>query len=239
MSSPAWHHPLDAIADRPRREAALAVAAAWAAFIAGLVVGGEVAGPASFAVAAVSGAALVFLGFAAASRCRALPRSTTVHQARLAFLSLAVGTALGVANLAANWVIAEADPRLRALLVERMATINPLDAVLAAPLVEEVAVRLFLMSAMALVVSRFTSRPGLAFAIALVGSAYFFASLHLGRPFPDNPTLARYYRAALLTKYTLAGVPLGWLFWRWGLPYAILCHVAANAAHLALQESLF
>jgi hypothetical protein len=224
---------------RPRREAALAVAAAWCAFIAGLVVGGEVASPSSFAVVGVSGAALVFLGFAAASRCRTLSLNTTAQRARLAVLSLAAGTALGVANLAANWVIAEADPRVRALLVERMATINPVDAVLAAPLVEEVAVRLFLMSVIAWLASRFTKRAALAFAIALVGSAFFFALLHLGRPFPDNPMLANYYRAELLTKYTLAGVPLGWLFWRWGLPYAILCHVAANAAHLALQESLF
>jgi hypothetical protein len=51
--------------------------------------------------------------------------------------------------------------------------------------------------------------------------------------------LANYYRAALLTKYTLAGLPLGWIFWRWGLPYAILCHVAANAVHLAFQAGLF
>jgi hypothetical protein len=36
-----------------------------------------------------------------------------------------------------------------------------------------------------------------------------------------------------------AGLPLGWIFWRRGLPYAILCHIAANAAHLALQEGVF
>jgi hypothetical protein len=75
---------------------------------------------------------------------------------------------------------------------------------------EEVAVRLFLMSVMAWIVSRFTKRTGLAFAIALVGSALFFALLPLGRPFPDNPGLANTYRAALMTKYALAGVPLGW-----------------------------
>lgn len=216
-----------------------AVAAAWCAFIAGAIAGGEVEDPASLALAGVIGAALVFIGFAAASRCRTLSRRVTVQRSRLAVLSLAAGTALGVANLAANWLIAALDLRLRALLVERMATLEPLEAVVASPLMEEVAVRLFLMSVMAWVVFRFTKRAGLAFAIALVGSAFFFALLHLGRPFPDNPGLANTYRAALMTKYTLAGVPLGWLFWRWGLPYAILCHVAANAAHLALQGSLF
>jgi hypothetical protein len=59
------------------------------------------------------------------------------------------------------------------------------------------------------------------------------------RPMPADSLLANYYRAALLAKYTLAGLPLGWIFWRWGLPYSILCHVAANAAHLVLQHGIF
>jgi hypothetical protein len=104
---------------------------------------------------------------------------------------------------------------------------------------EEVVVRLFLMSAIAWAASRFTKRVGLVFAIALAGSAFFFALPHLGRPFPEDPTLASFYGAALVVKYTLAGLPLGWIFWRWGLPYAILCHIAANAIHFALQGSLF
>ncbi len=160
-------------------------------------------------------------------------------RARLALLSLAAGTGLGVANLAANKAIAAMDPGLRALMVERMATLAPLEGLIASPLIEEIAVRLFLMSAIAWIVFRVTKRATLAFAIALVGSALFFALLHLDRPVPDKPALANYYRAALVTKYTLAGLPLGWIFWRWGLPYAILCHIAAYAAHLALQDNLF
>jgi hypothetical protein len=232
-------NPLNAIVDRTRTEAARAVAAAWLALMAGLMAGGDIEDAASFAVAGVSGAALVFLGFAAASRCRALPRSLNADRARRTLLALVLGMGLGIANLAVNRAIAEADPRLRALLVERMATLEPLTALVASPIVEEVAVRLFFMSAIAWVVSRFTRRASLAFAIALVGSTLFFALLHLGRPMPGDPTVAHYYRAALLTKYTLAGAPLGWVFWRWGLPYAILCHVAANAAHLAIQKGLF
>ena len=57
--------------------------------------------------------------------------------------------------------------------------------------------------------------------------------------FAADPMLADYYRAALMTKYTLLGVPLGWVFWRWGLPYTILCHSAANATHMALQWGVF
>jgi membrane protease YdiL (CAAX protease family) len=130
-------------------------------------------------------------------------------------------------------------PAFRALLLERMAAIRPRDAILAAPLIEEVSIRLFLMSAIAWVVSRLTTRGEAAFAIALVGSALVFALLHLFRPVPLDPALANSYRAALTVKYTLAGVPLGWLFWRWGLPYAMLCHLAANAAHIALEWTVF
>jgi len=227
------------IVDRPPRESAAARAAAWLAFMAGLLLGGEVDDAGSLAVAGASGAVLVLLGFAAASRCRPLARRSNPQRARLALLSLAIGTALGLANLAANWTIAEAEPKLRALLAERIATIDPLEAVIASPILEEVALRLFFMSALAWVVFRFTRRPTLAFAIALIGSASFFASLHLARPFPGDSSLSTYYRAALMTKYTLAGVPLGWVFWRWGLPYAILCHAAGNAAHLALQGRVF
>lgn len=162
----------------------------------GLAVGGEVPDTGSFAVAATSGAVLVLLGFAAASRCRRLARRSNSQRARLALLSLAVGTALGVANLAANWTIAEAEPELRAVLAERIATVDPLDAVVTSPILEEVAIRLFFMSALAWVVFRFTRRPTLAFAIAVIGSASFFALLHLARPFPGDPALAAYYRAA-------------------------------------------
>jgi membrane protease YdiL (CAAX protease family) len=227
------------IDDRWDKTSAPALGAAWLAFVAGLVFGGEVDDLASLSVAALAGAALVVLGFGAAWRCRTLTRRVNADRARLALLSLAAGTLLGLANLAANVAIAAAHPRIQALLAARMTRLQPLDGIVAAPLVEEVLVRLFLMSVMAWVVFRLTRRSGPAFLVALVGSSFIFATLHLGRPFPDDPALADYYRAALLLKYTLAGLPLGWIFWRWGLPYAMLCHAATNAAHLVLQRHFF
>jgi membrane protease YdiL (CAAX protease family) len=227
------------IADRPRKEAALAFVAAWLAFMAGLVIGREVEDAVSLAIAGVIAAALVFLGFGAASHAGRQPRRVLARHAPLTLLSVAAGVGLGLANLAANKAIAAIDPRLRRLLSERMATLDPLEGLLASPLLEEITVRLFLMSAIAWVVRRMTKRADLALAIALVCSSLFFALLHLERPFPDDPALSNSYRAALVTKYALAGLPLGWMFWRWGLPYAILCHVAANAAHLVLQDRLF
>jgi Type II CAAX prenyl endopeptidase Rce1-like len=218
---------------------AFAVAAAWLGFIAGLLVGGEIQDASSFAIAGATGAALVIVGYAAAARVRTSPHHANPQRTQLGLISLAAGAALGVVNLAANWAIAASHPAFRALLVERTSTLAPLVGVVGAPLMEEIAVRLFLMSTIAWVVFRVTKRAGLAFAVALVGSAFVFALLHLDRPMPGDPMLANAYRAALLAKYTLAGLPLGWIFWRWGLPYAILCHMAANAAHLLLQKGVF
>jgi membrane protease YdiL (CAAX protease family) len=207
--------------------------------VAGPWLGGDVVDAGSLALTGAIGATFVLAGFAAVWRCRPLAPRGAADPSRLVLLSLAAGTALGMANLAANWAIAEWDPRLRALLVQRMAAIGWRSAVVAAPLVEEVAVRLFLMSAIAWVVSRFTDRAGLVFAIALVGSAFVFALLHLARPLPADSMLANSYRALLLVKYTMAGLPLGWIFWRWGLPHSIVCHAAANAAHIAFQGLVF
>jgi membrane protease YdiL (CAAX protease family) len=213
--------------------------AAWVALAAGLYLQGDVRDAWSFALAGVIGAAIVAVGFAAASRCRGLAPRGPRSRVRLALLSLALGTAVGVANLAANWAIAASHPTLRMLLAERMTRIGFVDAVIAAPFVEEVVVRLFLMSVIAWLVSQVTRRAGLIFAIALVASAVVFAVMHLDRPMPADRLLAGYYRAALLAKYTMAGVALGWSFWRWGLPYSILCHGAVNAVHLALEDRVF
>jgi membrane protease YdiL (CAAX protease family) len=213
--------------------------AAWVALVAGLYLQGGVRDAWSFALVGVIGAALVVVGFAAASRCRDLRPGGRGNRVRLALLSLAMGTAVGVANLAANWAIAASHPALRILLTERMTRIGFVDAVIAAPLVEEVVVRLFLMSVIAWLVSRVTRRAGVILAIALVGSAVVFAAMHLDRPMPADRLLAGYYRAALLAKYTMAGVALGWSFWRWGLPYSMLCHAAVNAVHLALEDRIF
>lgn len=221
------------------KDARAALVATWAAFMAGLRIGGDIEDAGSLVIAGVGGAMLVFLGFAAATRSRVLSPDSKANRPRIALLSLTAGIALGLANLAGNWLIAASHPALGAIMNQRVTTVTPLDGLVVAPLVEEIAVRLFLMSAIAWVVSHWAKPAPLAFAVALVGSSLFFALLHLDRPMPDDAMLAHYYRSALLAKYTLAGLPLGWIFWRWGLPYSILCHAAANAAHLAVQQRVF
>ena len=95
------------------------------------------------------------------------------------------------------------------------------------------------MSAIAWAVSRFTRNSSAMFVTALCGSAVVFALLHLSRPLPGDAALANYYRLALVVKYTLAGLPLGWVFWRVGLPYAIVCHAVGNATHLVVPRFVF
>ena len=223
----------------PPRERAIAIAAAWLAFVGGLSIGGDIDSLAAFGINAAIGALLVIIGFAAVWPQRPLPRRELPQRIRLGLWVMAVGVACGLANLAANWLIAQRDPAIRMLLVERMATLDPVDGLITSPIVEEIAVRLFLLSAIAWLARRVTRRSGVAFVIGLLGSSVVFAALHLARPFPGDPSLATYYRTTLLAKYTLAGLPLGWVFWRWGLPYSILCHAVVNGVHVALQSRVF
>lgn len=217
----------------------VAFVAAWLAFIAGLVLGGDIEDAETLIAAAAGGAALVYFGFAAAARCRVVSPPTSHERTRLAALSLVAGAGLGLANLAANWLIAASDPAIGALMIERLATRQPLHGLVASPLVEEITFRLFLMSGIAWAVSRVSRNATTAFGIALVASSLIFAVLHLERPMPDDPMLANSYRAMLVAKYSLTGVPLGWIFWRWGLPYAFVAHGAANGAHLVVQDLFF
>ena len=227
------------VVDRSPKQALVAVISTSMGFVIGLAAGGEIEDVASMAIAAASGVVIAVLGFAAASRCRPMPARTTADHFRLLGLSLLIGTALGLANLAANWAIAAMHPAFREVLRQRVTTLNPIVGVVGSPLVEEILVRLFLLSVTAWIVLRLTPRRDLAFMVALFVSSVFFALLHLDRQMPQDATLANYYRLVLLIKYTLAALPLGWIFWRWGLPHAIASHVAGNAAHLLAQHDLF
>jgi hypothetical protein len=85
-------HRLGAILDPQRNAVALPVAAAWLAFMAGLVIGDDVEGTTAIGVGGVIGAALVVVGFAAASRSRVLARHSNRRCLRLCGLSLAAGS---------------------------------------------------------------------------------------------------------------------------------------------------
>jgi hypothetical protein len=47
------------------------------------------------------------------------------------------------------------------------------------------------------------------------------------------------YVVGMAAKSSAAGLLLGGIFWRWGLPYSIVCHSTANGIHLLLMPLLF
>jgi membrane protease YdiL (CAAX protease family) len=186
------------------------------------------------------GLALVTAGFALASRVRPLPRKALeIGAVRMTVLAVAVGVALGMANLLANLSLAMVDASIRAMLVDRFATLSPWGSILAAPVVEEIAMRLVLMSAVAWIAARFTKDPQTVFLVALWLTALAFGLMHIFRPMPDRSPFDLIYAAGVVLKSGLASLVLGWVYWRLGLPYAIVCHSLTNATHRLLAPLVF
>jgi len=225
------------VVDRPARQGALAIGATWAALLA--VLAQDVDDLAGAVLAGLLGLAPIILGFAAASRCRPLAQRTFAERGRLAGLTVAIGAALGAANLCSNYLIAMIHPSIREMLIERFVRVKTWGAMTDTPVTEEIAFRLVFLSCAAWVTSRFVKRPGGAFVIALWVSSFVFGFLHVLRPLPLDLNLAFAYGTAVVLKSGLAGVALGWVFWRWGLPYSMLCHSVTNGAHRLLEPLLF
>ena len=187
---------------------------------------------------AIVGAAFAFcasaIGFAAVGRARPLPRRSLREHARLIALSLVIGSALGIANLIANYGIASLDSRIYVQMTEQYAKFSAWSGVFASPLLEEIGLRLFLMGGIAWLLTRSTDDRRTVFLVALTVSALVFALLHLLRP-----TAGVLHATGVVLKTGAAGLLLGWIFWRWGLPYSIVCHGTTNAVHLLAMPVLF
>ena len=73
--------------------------------------------------------------------------------------------------------------------------------------------------------------------VALVVSALLFGAAHL----PAWLAAAHVtfgLVAGVLVLNGVGGLLLGWIFWRWGLPYAILCHFVGDVVVQALGPRL-
>jgi membrane protease YdiL (CAAX protease family) len=231
---------MNIVADRSPRDGAVAMGAAWLAFVAALPFAeSDGVDLAYMLIGGLIGAGLVVTGYAAASRLRPMRPRESSGRVRLAVLAIASGAALGIANLAANFGMAAADPALDQALRERLTTISPWTSMFAAPLFEEVAYRLFFLSVLAWIVARFTKNPRTIFVVAMLISAVVFGMMHLDRPMPDDASLAFLYSTGIVAKTAAASFLLAWIFWRWGLPHAILAHAAANATHELLSPLVF
>ena len=181
--------------------------------------------------------AAVAIGLAAVRDVRPMPSRTAIERARLMGTSLALGVALGLGNLAANYAIASLDPAIHAQMIEQWARFSAWSAVFAGPLVEEIVYRLVIMGGTAWVVRRFTDDGRLVFMIALAVSSVLFGIAHI---LPGSrPTTGAVHALGVAVKSSAGGVALGWVFWRRGLPYSVACHGMANAVHLLVGPALF
>lgn len=181
------------------------------------------------------GAAMV--GLAAVERVRPLPDRAAAERLRLVAWSLLLGCVLGAANLAANYAIASLDAGIRDEMVRQWAEFSAWSIVFTGPLLEELGYRLLLMGGTAWLVSRLTTDRRIIFVTALAVSSIPFGVAHV---LPSSrPTVGLVHALAVAFKSGAAGVLLGWVFWRWGLPYSIICHCMANAVHLVAWPAIF
>jgi len=179
----------------------------------------------------------VAIGLAAVAHVRPLSARTAAERLRFFGLSLLAGAVLGIGNLLANYAIASLDVRIHDQMIEQWAAFSAWSAVFAGPLVEEIGYRLLLMGGTAWLVSRMTDNRHTAFVSALAVSAALFGVAHI---LPSSrPTTGVLHAVGVALKSGAAGVALGWVFWRKGLPYSVACHCTANAVHLLAAPLLF
>lgn len=154
---------------------------------------------------------------------------------RLALQTLAIGAGLGIANLLVNYGMAAWKPLINEQMLSRWAQFHPWSVVVSGPILEEIAFRLVFLGALAWIAARFTDNHATIASVALGVSALLFGVAHIFYGGVDDPL----YVVGMAVKSSAAGLLLGWVFWRRGLPYSIACHCTANAAHLLLMPALF
>ena len=178
-------------------------------------------------------------GFSAASRWRRAPVHDSLARLRIAVASLLAGAALGGVLLSLLVAFAQAEPRLRARFADRLAEPwwRPWALGFESSILEEVIFRLFAMGVLGWIATRIVKHGRTPTAIALGASSLLFAVAHLPAWSSATPvTTALVVGVVLLNG--LGGLLLGWAFWRWGLPYAILCHFAGDVVIQSLAPKL-
>jgi membrane protease YdiL (CAAX protease family) len=151
---------------------------------------------------------------AAVAKHRCLPKRSTVDHLRLGALTFALGIGLGTANLAANYGMAVFDSAIYEQMVTRWARFSPWSTVVTGPIMEEIAFRLVLLGGLAWIGGRFTDNRPAIFYVALGLSSLLFGLAHTTYGGVDHPV----YAIGMAVKSGAAGMLLGWVFWRRGLP---------------------
>jgi len=180
-------------------------------------------GPSEFVVAILAGLLIAGVAWFIDSRAAGLRGASTKRPTHLILLSVVLGVAMGQLILGQMVVLAQVDQgsQQRYLRFVSEPVLHPLHRTFSAAVIEETLFRYVGMTVVALVVARRLARPRLAYRVALIGTAAVFAIGHL-------PAFSVVGLVIVLFNL-LAGLLYGWMFWHWGLMYAILAHFAAGS----------
>jgi len=196
--------------------------------------------PGFFLIAAAIGGLAVWLGLAAARRVgKGAPildgTVATPLAARRLAISLAVGAACGAVVVAVLvYGLVPIEPALATRLRARIGAPSWLPWALAveSSILEEFVLRLFLLSSVAWLLARgwrndHAPVSPVASWSAITASSLVFAAVHLPAWLATtNPTAVLI--ASVLILNGVAGMVLGYLYWRWGIESALLAHFAAD-----------
>ena len=224
----------------PRKLPPIAALATWLAFCAASALAlPQPPDLLQLGISALVGLVLVLLGFAAASRWRRVTGHTSRARLRLGALSLLVGVVLSAVLLAALAAFSRVEPLIRARFADRLEEPlwRPWALAFESSILEEVAFRLFALSVVAWIAHRLLKRTATAEWTAIAVSALLFGLVHLPA-WAAATSINAGLIAAVLVLNGIGGVAFGWMFCRWGLPYAILCHFAGDVVIQSLGPRL-
>jgi membrane protease YdiL (CAAX protease family) len=196
-----------------------------------------------WALGATLGVAACLVGFHAAARSRGpIPSRTPSHRLKLGVLPISLGAVLGAALLGLLVFLAGSEPVLRARFAGRLEEplLRPWALAFESSILEEIVFRLLVFSVVAwlvLVLSRGRESGRWSFWVGLLASSLFFGLAHVpawaAAGAATGPVIA-----VVLALNGLGGLLFGFVFWRWGLSYAILSHFAADVVVQALGPRL-
>ncbi len=224
----------------PRKLPRLAALVTWLAFcVASAMALPQPPDLLQLGLSALVGLVLVLAGFAAASRWRRVTPHSPRERLRLGALSLLVGAVLAAILLAALAAFSRVEPLIRARFADRLEEPlwRPWALAFESSILEEVAFRLFALSLVAWIAHRLLKRSTTAEWTAIGVSAVLFGLVHLPA-WAAATTISAALVSAVLVLNAVGGLALGWIFCRWGLPYAILGHFAGDVVIQSLGPRL-
>jgi len=183
-------------------------------------------------IAALIALAVVGLGVFVNARVSHFRPSHARRHVRLVLYACLAGAAVGLVVLVQTLILATFDDVLRhryAVFVGESVW-PPLLRAFSAGVIEEVTFRYVAMAAVALIAFRRFGNADRAYRVALVSTSVVFGILH----FPGFSVAA----VVVMLVNTAAALLFGWIYWHWGLPYAILAHFMGGLVNQSLGPRL-